>query len=133
MAHSNIEIVTAFIDTNGREGLSAAIARYGHADLVWWTAGTGEIQQHIRQLGEIMHANYTDDGATFTIRTILSDGDHVAAEYEGMGQLRNGTVYNNHYHTLFALRDGKIAEVREYHNSAYAEPIWAPIFAAALG
>jgi ketosteroid isomerase-like protein len=53
-------------------------------------------------------------------------GDLVAVEFEGMGTLKNGTVYNNHYHTLFVMH---IREVREYHDSAYANPIWRPIFA----
>jgi len=38
----------------------------------------------------------------------------VAVELEGYGELDNGRIYNNEYHTVMRLRGDKIADVREY-------------------
>lgn len=128
----NTDIVKAFIETNGREGLSAAIAAHGASDMTWWTPGTGDIGDKIRMVGDIMHAHYTDDGMVFTITALIGDGDLVTAEYEGHATLKDGRAYNNHFHVLFELHDGLITAVREYHDSARADPIWGPIFAVAF-
>ncbi len=128
---ANTRIVRAFIEANARDGLKSAIAQYAAHDLVWWTPATGEIQGQIRQLAEIIHASYDENGLRFTIKRIVADGDVVVAEYEGLGTLKNGSVYNNHFLSLFVMREGKIREVREYHETAHASAIWGPIFADA--
>jgi ketosteroid isomerase-like protein len=38
----------------------------------------------------------------------------VAAEIRSHADLTDGGVYENQYHMLFTLRQGKIVEVREY-------------------
>lgn len=128
----NANIARAFIETNAREGLRAAITRFASNDLVWWTPATGEIQDTIRKLADIMHASYDENGLQFTIKRIVTQGDLVAAEYEGKGALKNGAVYNNHFFTLFVITAGKIREVREYHETAHANAIWGPVFAEAM-
>jgi ketosteroid isomerase-like protein len=45
---------------------------------------------------------------------MIGEGDQVAVETEGDGELHNGKRYANAYHFVFVLRGGKIAEVREY-------------------
>jgi uncharacterized protein len=40
------------------------------------------------------------------------------------GALRNGRVYEQEYHVLFTLRDGKIAAAREYMDTAHVNAIW---------
>ena len=42
----------------------------------------------------------------------------MAAEVESYAPVTNGNVYNNHYHMLFEIRDGKIAVVKEYADTA---------------
>jgi hypothetical protein len=59
---------------------------------------------------------------------VTREGDRVALETESSTPLKNGTVYNNQYHFLFIFKDGRIAELREYHNTAHAREIWAPLF-----
>lgn len=128
----NADIVEAFIETNAREGLGAAIRRYAADNFIWWTPATEEIQDRIMDLAHIMHANYDDRGIRFTIRRVVCDGDVVVAEYEGVGRLRNGSVYSNRFLTLFVMSGGKIHEVREYHDSAHANAIWKEIFEQAI-
>jgi hypothetical protein len=47
-----------------------------------------------------------------------------AIELESYGELRNGRVYNNEYHTLLTIRDGKIREVREYLDTQHVLATW---------
>lgn len=48
------------------------------------------------------------------------DGDRVAVECEGEVVWANGMEYNNLYHLLFVVRDGKIRKLVEYTDFLYA-------------
>jgi hypothetical protein len=45
---------------------------------------------------------------------MTAEGEKVAVEAESMGEMKSGKIYNNAYHFLFRIRDGKIYNVREY-------------------
>lgn len=47
---------------------------------------------------------------------ITAEDDRVSVQGESHGDLLNGLHYNNNYHWLFVLRDGKISQVYEYMN-----------------
>jgi len=116
--------------TSRREGLAAALKQYATPDFVWWVLGMGEIQDKIVRLAAIMRTHFLAEGAKFDIHGVTADGDRVAIESEVSIPLKDGRVYNNRYHNLYLLREGRIVEIREYHNTAHADPIWQPIFAA---
>jgi uncharacterized protein len=63
-------------------------------------------------------------GIHFTVHSLTAEEDRVAAEVESYAELTNGAVYNNHYHMLFFLRDGQIAEVREYGDTLHAKEVF---------
>ena len=44
----------------------------------------------------------------FTIHSMTAEDDRVAIEAESYGEHASGKTYNNHYHFLMRLRDGKI-------------------------
>jgi len=48
------------------------------------------------------------------------DGDRLAVEFEGRINWDNGKEYNNLYHFLFEMRDGKIRRMTEYCDLLYA-------------
>ncbi|NEZ56386.1 nuclear transport factor 2 family protein [Adonisia turfae] len=54
------------------------------------------------------------DGMTLTSTGWTAEGDRVALEMESYGKMANGNVYNNHYHFLVTVLDGKITSLREY-------------------
>lgn len=56
-----------------------------------------------------------------TIGDITAEGDRVAIEASSEGEMLNGKRYDNAYHFLFRVRNGKIAEVREYSCSYLAQ------------
>lgn len=66
------------------------------------------------------------EGLRFTILSAIAEPDRVAVEAESYGKVADGRLYNNHYHFLFELKDGKIQTVREYLDSGHAEHILSP-------
>jgi ketosteroid isomerase-like protein len=59
-------------------------------------------------------ATVLPNGIKHELRSLIGEGDWVAAETECFGPLPGGRNYNNVFHFLFGFRDGKIATVREY-------------------
>jgi ketosteroid isomerase-like protein len=53
------------------------------------------------------------------ILSMASNGSLVLVETHGTGKLQDGRAYDNRYAWGFELRDGKIAELREYLDSYY--------------
>lgn len=60
------------------------------------------------------------NGLRFTITGTTAEGDRVAIEAESYGMTRSGKLYNNLYHLLVQLENGKIKAVREYLDSGHA-------------
>jgi ketosteroid isomerase-like protein len=63
------------------------------------------------------------NGLTFTITGTTAEGNRVAIEAESYGTTRRGKLYNNLYHLLVLLEDGKIKTVREYLDSGHATEV----------
>jgi ketosteroid isomerase-like protein len=70
---------------------------------------------------------FTDGGITFTLHSLTAEGDRVAAEVESYAPTTAGKVYNNHYHMLFEFRDGRIAVVKEYADTAHARDVFGDL------
>ncbi len=68
-------------------------------------------------------------GLKITIKGMIAEGDRVAVEAESYGETTAGTVYNNEYHWLFEIRDGKIQSAREYMDTAHALEVFGPLMA----
>ena len=63
-------------------------------------------------------------GLRMKVHSLIAEGDKVALEVESHGELRNGRVYENQYHALITVRDGRIAEVKEYMDTQHVQSIW---------
>jgi uncharacterized protein len=59
-------------------------------------------------------------GLRFTITGTTAEEDRVALEAESYGMTRAGKLYNNVYHLLVLLENGKIKTAREYLDSGHA-------------
>ncbi len=64
------------------------------------------------------------NGLRMKVKSTLAEGDRVALEVESCGELLNGRVYQQEYHTLMTIRDGKIALIREYMDTQHVAAIW---------
>ena len=62
-------------------------------------------------------------GWRFTVRALTAEGERVAVEAESVGEHVSGRTYNQKYHFLFVVRDGKIREMREYFDTQHASEV----------
>jgi ketosteroid isomerase-like protein len=63
----------------------------------------------------------TEAGLSVTIHSLTADEDRVAAELVIRSRAAaGGAPYENWYHFLFRIRDGKIVQIREHLDSLYA-------------
>jgi ketosteroid isomerase-like protein len=100
-------------------------------DATWWIAGkagstpTAGIQDKARiaRIFESM-VKQLKDGMKMTVKSSIAEGDKVALEVVSLGELKNGRLYNNEYHFLVTIRDGKISAVREYLDTQHVAATW---------
>ena len=62
----------------------------------------------------------------WTIDQVVAEGDHVAVHAHMQGRTASGNDYLNYYHFLYRLDGGRIAEVWEHVDTAYAFARMAP-------
>ena len=65
-------------------------------------------------------------GLRFTVLATTAEEDRVAVEGESYGIARTGKTYNNLYHLLVLLENGKIKTVREYLDSGHVTETLGP-------
>ncbi|HKD67359.1 MAG TPA: nuclear transport factor 2 family protein [Candidatus Binataceae bacterium] len=63
---------------------------------------------------------------SFKVTGVTAEGDRVAIEAEGYAKLKNGKTYENNYHFLFVVKDGKIQLGKEYCDFHYAVEVLRP-------
>jgi hypothetical protein len=92
-----------------------------------WTLGSLSLSgthapDEIRRLSrEILQA--FPKGLRLWIRALTAEGDRVAVEAESDGVHASGRHYHNTYHFLIRVRDGKIAELREYLDTLLVQDV----------
>ena len=100
-------------------------------DANWWIAGKPDTQpaagEHDKAwMARLFHrmVSQFEGPMPMTIRGLVAEGDKVAVEVVGDGKLRDGRRYQNEYHLLLTIRDGKIAAVREYLDTQHVVATW---------
>jgi ketosteroid isomerase-like protein len=61
-----------------------------------------------------------DGQPQYTVVSMTAESDRVSAELLGVGHLKNGNHYRNHYHMLFFLSASSIRRVNEYVDTHYS-------------
>lgn len=93
----------------GREGgppISGEMNKKGIGDLIATVKGAIPEGMHLKPTGW------------------TAEGNRVAVEMESYGELGNGKIYNNHYHFLVIVSDGKITALREYMDTFHAKSVF---------
>lgn len=126
----NKAIIRSFFDALQSQGLGVAVQKYGTPDFVWWAAGLGEVQEKADQIGSIVGQQLDANGMRLEMLNMTSEGNRVAVEAEAFATLKSGVKYNNHYHFLFFLHDGKVRKMKEYHDTQHAAEVWGEWFSA---
>jgi ketosteroid isomerase-like protein len=118
----NKSIAVAVIEELGRLNIPMELFA---DDAVWRIPGQGDIklekfQHSLRRLYEM----YFAEPGNMIIHGVTAEGDRVAVESESFITLRGGKTYNNTYHWLLILEDGKVKCIREHTNTAYAREMF---------
>ena len=71
--------------------------------------------------------NIYPEGIQLEVRGLTAEGERVAMESVGSAKTIDGRDYNNVYHQLFVIKNGKIKEVREYLCSKLANDALEPL------
>lgn len=65
-------------------------------------------------------------GLTMEVKSCIAEGDRVALEVVSVGELKDGRIYDQQYHVVMQIRQGKIASIREYLDTQHVQQIWFP-------
>jgi uncharacterized protein len=110
----NRRVALAFIDSLSAGRPDTTLVTH---DAVWWVPGIGTMPANdFFKMAEGFLA-IAKGPAKMTVTAVTAEEDRVAVEAEGHADLKDGRAYDNTYHILFRLRDGKIREAREHNNS----------------
>jgi len=63
-------------------------------------------------------------GISSQIERLTAEGDTVVAQTSGTAETVNGTPYNNTYCQVIQVRDGQIADVKEYMDTALIDAVF---------
>lgn len=99
-------------------------------DATWWVAGNipgisgtkdkAGFQEMVSGIAE----STTTGAIRLTPHAFTAEGERVAVETESYTELKNGRVYNNLYHFLFTVRDGKISSVKEFLDTEHTTAVF---------
>jgi ketosteroid isomerase-like protein len=93
----------------------------------WWVqgnfplSGTKTKAEFAALIGGL--GSKVDGGMRVTPKGITAEGDRVAVEAESYAKMKNSKTYQNTYHFLFIVRDGKIESVKEYLDTIHANEV----------
>ena len=96
-------------------------------DFSWWIIGKPEYLatagEHDSEyfLGFFQGGSLFPDRPEFTVTSMIAEGNKVAAEAEFKAKTSTGVMYENSYHFLFVLEDGKVKRMKEYMDTFHAK------------
>jgi len=128
-AEANKNVVLSFFENFSGGKVDAALALMSDT-ATWWVAGKPDKfvlagTKTKTQFAELLQGIGTamPKGLRVIPKGLTAEGDRVAAEAESYGETATGKIYNNLYHFLFEVRDGKIQAVREYLDTMHAKEV----------
>ena len=89
-------------------------------DVTWTFFGTHRFAGTISGKDELVTKLFAPlgdilaEGIKVHIDTLTAEGDRVVMEAHGEAATKSGVAYNNNYCIVITVRDGKVAQVREY-------------------
>lgn len=125
----NKNVVLGFVEalsSGNIEGIKAALAD----DATWWIPGSLPIAGTYKGKKAILEDFFGQGQGLFEpnslaiqVRNAIGEGDCVAVEWIARGKSAKGRTYENYYHLMFEVKEGKIAAVREYVDTLYAKEV----------
>ena len=126
---ANKRLALAFIDALSSGDAGRILDLYTD-DATVWTAGSLPISgTHPREavvaLCEGLLGAFPE-GLRFEAIAVTAEGNRVAVEAEGHGIHASGQSYDQQYHFLLVVRDGKLSEIKEYFDTEHARKVLIP-------
>ena len=125
-SEDNKRIVSAFLDAMNRGDTEAILDAYAEDGHVWTMGNTlisGKYDKaQIKQFADGIYEAFPE-GLSFSVTGMVAEGDKVAVEAESDGMHASGVPYQNSYHFLFTLRDGKVVQLKEYMDTQLATDV----------
>ena len=126
----NKQLAAAFFERISAGDLDGVLAMLSE-DASWWIAGKPErlpmaglyAKPRVAKLLRAMQGGLRGH-LKMTLLAAIAEGDKVAAEVRGAGELANGRSYRQEFHFLLAFREGSIVAVREYLDTQHAHDVW---------
>lgn len=125
----NKQVVLDFYAAGARGDMDTCFALL--ADDVTWTnigstkfSGTYKGKQAIADdlLGPLF--GQLKAGISSQVERLTAEGDIVVAQTSGTAETLDGTAYNNAYCQVIRIRDGQIADVKEYMDTALINSVF---------
>ncbi len=125
----NKSVVLGFVEALSSGSLEAAKAALAD-DATWWipgslpVAGTHRGKKAIFEdfLGQAQSL-FQPNSVSIQVRNTIGEGDCVAVEWIARGKSAKGKNYENYYHLMFEVKNGKIQAIREYVDTLYAKEV----------
>ena len=123
---TNKEAVENFFSHLNTGDFKAAFERVAD-DVAWWIPGTlpfsgTKDKKGYMSIVERIRGGFPG-GLAFEIKSLVGEGEKVAAEVESMGRHANGKTYANKYHFLFSFKDGRVVGVKEYMDTLHLKDL----------
>lgn len=125
----NKAVVTEFLEVFTSGDVDGILSRMTD-DATWWVAGNipgisgTKDKNAFREMVSGIAESTTTGAIRLTPLAFTAEGERVAVETESYAELKNGRVYNNLYHFLFVVRDGKIAAVKEFLDTEHTTAVF---------
>jgi ketosteroid isomerase-like protein len=115
----NKKLALAYIDRMAHSDIDGAL-ELAAANARFWLSGPGDMDKQGFK-GFLLPFNQMILNIRFDVVSVTAQDDRVAVEATSAAELRNGKTYRNHYVFMFTARNGKLAGVKEYSDSAPAQ------------
>jgi ketosteroid isomerase-like protein len=130
MTQANHQLAREFFDALSQGDLPDSLLT---ADMTAWTTSSGIWSEKARfQFGIKLLASIFKGGLIYTIQSLTSEQDRVAAEVNSKGTLINGDEYCGVYVFMLRVRDGRIASVCEYNDPVPVREKLGPLLQESL-
>jgi uncharacterized protein len=125
----NKKVVLGFVEALSSGNLDAVKAALAD-DATWWIPGSLPVSGTHRGKKAIFEdflgkavTLFEPRSLSIQVRNAIAEGDCVAVEWVARGKSAKGKNYENYYHLMFEVKNGKIQAIREYVDTLYAKEV----------